>query len=74
VRIENGAQVEDIYGDEIRIGESSSVMNVYASKVELGDDCRVAGKLQYTNEMRAGRNVQFSSQPEKVSSLPGPPL
>jgi predicted acyltransferase (DUF342 family) len=74
VRIESDAAVEDVYAEEARVGESSSTLNVYASSVEIGDYCRVSGRLQYTDEIRVGRNVHFSSQPEKVSSLPGPPL
>jgi len=74
VRIESDAVVEDIYAIELRVGDSSSVGNVYASNVEIGNHCRVGGKLLYTSEIRTGREVQFSSQPEKVSKLPGSPL
>jgi len=74
VRIESDSTAEDVYATELRIGESSVVGNVYASSVEVGDRCHVGGKLLYTSEIRVGRGVQFSSQPEKVSSLPGPPL
>ena len=74
VHIESGSTAEDIYADELKIAESSSVRNVCAAKVEVGDSCRVDGRLLYTGEVRIGRGVQLSSQPEKVSTLPGPPL
>ena len=74
VRMEDNSVAEDVYAEELRIGESSEVANVYASRVEVGDRCRVSGRLLYTNEARVGRNVRFSSQPEKVSSLPRPPI
>jgi len=73
VRIESDSVVEDVYADELKIGASSSVGNVFAAEVEVGDGCVVSGRLLYTGEVRIGRNVQLSSQPEKVSSLPGPP-
>ena len=74
VRVDGGSSVEDVYAEELRIGESSDARNVYARRVEVGDNCRIGGKLQYTDEIRVGKNVQLSSQPEKVSSLPSPPL
>lgn len=74
VRLESDSAAEDIYADQLRMGDSSSAVNIFASRVEVGDGCRVSGRLVYTTEIRIGRNVQLSSQPEKVSSLPGPPL
>jgi len=63
-----------VYAEDVRVGESCSVGSIYASNAEVGDSCRIAGRLLYTNDVRIGRNVHLSSQPEKVSSLPGPPL
>ena len=74
VRIESDVVAEDVYATELRVGGSSTVGNVYVSRVDVGDYCRIGGKLLYTDEIRIGKEVQFSSQPEKVSSLPGPPL
>ncbi len=74
VRIADGAQVEDIYADEVEIRRNSSARNVFARAARIEGGCEISGEVLYTDRLDSDRDVQFGSEPKKVEKLPGPPV
>lgn len=74
VRIDDGAEVEDIYADEVQIRRHSSARNVFARLARFESGCEISGEVLYTERLDSDRDVQFHSEPKKVEKLPGPPI
>jgi cytoskeletal protein CcmA (bactofilin family) len=74
VKIRAKAETEDIHAEDLWLGDDCSVKNVYFRRGEISKGCVVSGKVQYTEEVRLGRDVRLASQPEKVTGLPTPPI
>jgi len=74
VKVKHGSTTDDIYAEELWLGDDCSVGNIYAERAEVGRGCRVSGKLLYTEDVSLGKDVSLNAQPEKVGSLPSPPL
>ena len=54
--------------------EEAIARNIYAKRIYLERFCRIAGEIQYTDELKSEENVYFAIEPKKVSSLPAPPI
>lgn len=67
-------QAEDIYGDEVDLGEATKCRRIFARVVEVGKGC-TADEISYTEELRGvTKSSYFHIPPRKVSTLPPFPL
>jgi hypothetical protein len=73
VRVGRRSRVGAVWGDSVRLGERCEASEVYARTVELDDGCHV-GKVQYIDRIATGSQVTVITPPERVASLPPPPI
>jgi cytoskeletal protein CcmA (bactofilin family) len=69
--VEEDSRVDDVYADSVELRRDSSARNVYAADIRIESGCSVSGDIQYTNSLRAERNIDYASEPKKVEKLPG---
>ncbi len=74
VKINSGAEVEDVYADSLMMDGGSSAHNAYAKVACLGPGAKVSGQLLYTESITLGEGVKVASGPEKVEKLPEAPV
>ncbi|RKX41908.1 MAG: hypothetical protein DRP27_10155 [Thermotogae bacterium] len=74
VRIERGAEVGDVYAKVLVMGRDSSAENLYIERGKINRGCRIYGSIKYLEDVKVDREAEVSEAPEKVHSLPQPPL
>jgi len=67
------ARVEDVYANEVIIGQMSQVERIFAGKVKL-EQCSVAWQINYTDELQIDDNASVSEPPRKVETIFPPPF
>lgn len=74
IKVKERSTVEDVYAETLWMDEGCSANNVYIVRGEIGRDCVVSGHLQYVEDLDLGSDTRLAMPPEKVSTLPGPPI
>ena len=74
VLISRRAEVEDVYGKDIRISEGARAKNIYGADITIEEGARITGDILYTDAIFVEDDVRLVKEPKKVSSLPSPKL
>ena len=67
-------RVDDVYADYVYLGNNTRSERIFARIVEVGDGA-IVEEISYTDNLRGNLDrIHVEKPPEKVTSLPAPPL
>jgi cytoskeletal protein CcmA (bactofilin family) len=67
------AKVDDVYAEQVVIGQMSRAGRIFAGTVKL-EQGSSAEQVTYTNELKVDLGAAVNEPPQKVDNLPKPPF
>jgi predicted acyltransferase (DUF342 family) len=74
VELGSNSDVEDVYAHDLHMADGAKALNIYSARLQIGDNCIVAGVIEYTDYSKVGRGLTAEpGMPRKVRTLPSFP-
>ncbi len=71
VILSQNGEAEDVYAQELHMMDGAKARNVYAARIQLGDNCSIDGVIEYTESIVVGKGlVVGSGMTRRVRKLP----
>lgn len=75
VELGSNSDVEDVFAHDLHMGDGAKALNIYSARLLIGDNCRVAKVIEYTEYSKIGKGLNADpGMPRRVKELPRFPL